>query len=350
MIIQTCAFARAGLIGNPSDGYFGKTISIIVRNFAAKVALWESPELEIIAGANDGSRYASLDELLAGIQTDGYYGGVRLIKAITRRFALYCRQNAIELEPKNFTIRYESNIPRRVGLAGSSAIVTATLRALMQFYGVSIPQPVQPGLVLSAERDELGIGAGLQDRVIQTYEGAVYMDFGRTLLEKHGYGRYEPLDPALLPPLFIAYDTSLSEGSEVFHNNIRERFDRGDQDVVNAMRQFAGFAEQARQAMIGGRPGDVGPLMSRNFDLRRSLYRLSARNVEMIEIARRLGAHAKFAGSGGAAIGTCADESAYGRLAAAYRAAGFGIFRPKIQEGHEGTKDTKPTKKREMTG
>ncbi|HUU70313.1 MAG TPA: GHMP kinase [Planctomycetota bacterium] len=331
MIIRTRAFARAGLVGNPSDGYFGKTISIIIRNFAANVTLWESPELEILPGANDGGRYASLDELLAGIRTDGYYGGVRLIKAITRRFALYCRQNGIELEPKNFTVRYESDIPRRVGMAGSSAIVTATLRALMQFYEVSIPLPVQPGLILSAERDELGIGAGLQDRVIQTYEGAVYMDFDRTLLEKQGYGQYEPLDPALLPPLFIAYDTSLSEGSEVFHNNIRERFDRGDRDVADAMRQFADLAEQARQAMLAGRPGDVGPLMSRNFDLRRSLYRLSARNIEMIEIARRLGAHAKFAGSGGAAIGTYADEAAYARLAKAYRAAGFEIFKPKIE-------------------
>jgi len=338
MIIRTCAFARAGLIGNPSDGYFGKTISIIVRNFAAKVTLWESPELEIVPGSNDGSRYASLDELLASIRTDGYYGGVRLIKAITRRFADYCRQNAIELAPKNFTIRYESDIPRRVGLAGSSAIVTAALRALMRFYGVSIPQSVQPGLILSAERDELGIGAGLQDRVIQTYEGAVYMDFDRTLIEKQGYGRYEPLDPALLPPLFIAYDTSLSEGSEVFHNNIRERFDRGDRDVVDAMRQFADLAEQARQAMLGGRPEDIGPLMSRNFDLRRSLYRLSARNVEMIEIARRLGAHAKFAGSGGAAIGTYADEQAYEKLAAAYRAAGFAIVKPKILSDDEGMK------------
>jgi len=33
LIIRKRAYARAGLIGNPSDGYHGKTISIIVRNF-----------------------------------------------------------------------------------------------------------------------------------------------------------------------------------------------------------------------------------------------------------------------------------------------------------------------------
>ena len=36
MIIAAHAYARAGLVGNPSDGYFGKTISFIIRNFAAR--------------------------------------------------------------------------------------------------------------------------------------------------------------------------------------------------------------------------------------------------------------------------------------------------------------------------
>ena len=33
------AFARAALLGNPSDGYGGKTISISVRNYWAVVVL-----------------------------------------------------------------------------------------------------------------------------------------------------------------------------------------------------------------------------------------------------------------------------------------------------------------------
>ena len=41
--------------------------------------------------------------------------------------------------------------------------------------------------------------AGLQDRVIQAYQGLVYMDFSRDLMDSRGYGEYERLDPALLP-------------------------------------------------------------------------------------------------------------------------------------------------------
>jgi hypothetical protein len=53
MIIKTHAFARAGLVGNPSDGYFGKTISFVIRNFKATVQLWESPRFEIIPTHGD---------------------------------------------------------------------------------------------------------------------------------------------------------------------------------------------------------------------------------------------------------------------------------------------------------
>ena len=53
----------------------------------------------------------------------------------------------------------------------------AALRALSAFYRVNLPTEWLPSLALSAETAELGIPAGLQDRVIQTYEGLVYMDF-----------------------------------------------------------------------------------------------------------------------------------------------------------------------------
>ena len=339
MLIRKQAFARAGLIGNPSDGYFGKTISIIIRNYSATVALEETPQLSIVPNPNDDPRsYSSIDELVTDVKLSGYYGGVRLIKAIIKRFAQYCSDNAIRLEPKNFTISYETNIPRGVGLAGSSAIITAAIRALKQFYAVEIPREIQPSIVLSAERDELAIGAGLQDRVIQTYEGAVYMDFSRRIMDAKGRGEYEPLDPSLLPPIFIAYDTSLSEGSEVFHNNIRERFERGEKKVVSAMQTFADLTDKARDALIGGQPKLLGPLMSENFDLRKSLYRLSKRNIQMIEIARAQGAHAKFAGSGGAAIGTCNNKNTFQSLAEAYRAANFEIFKPLVNQKHENAK------------
>lgn len=329
-IIETYAYARAGLIGNPSDGYFGKTISISVRNFRARVICYPSANLEIRESAIDAPVWPSLEALREGVTLNGYYGGIRLIRAIIKCFADHCEDQGIELPYRNFTLEYESNIPARVGLAGSSAIITATLRALMCFYGVDIPKDIQPNIILKAERDELGIGAGLQDRVIQVYENMVFMDFDRALMEKQGCGRYEPLDPNQLPPVFIAYDTRLSEGSEVFHNNIRERFDRGDPEIIDAMKRFAQLAQDARDALAAGENEKLGELMDQNFDLRSSLYKLRESDVNLVKYARLVGASAKFAGSGGAVIGVYEDDKMATRLKEMYDKIGAKFLIPKI--------------------
>lgn len=331
--IETYAYARAGLIGNPSDGYFGKTISISVRNYRARVVCYPSANLQIIESAIDSPIWKSIEDLREGVKQNGYYGGIRLIRAIIKRFSDYCDEQNIQLPKRNFTIEYESDIPPRVGLAGSSAIVTATLRALMQFFAIDIPKQIQPGIILSAERDELGIGAGLQDRVIQVYENAVYMDFDKTHLQEKGYGIYESLDPALLPPIYIAFDTKLSEGSEVFHNNIRERFNQGDPQVVNAMKQFAQYAEEAKTALLAGDYDKLGQLMNSNFDLRSSLYKLRQSDIQLVQTGRSTGATAKFAGSGGAAIGTYKNEAMLEDLKKAYEKIGAKVIIPQITGG-----------------
>src|SRR4030043_204691 len=246
MIICSKAYPRVGLIGNPSDGYFGKTISFTFSNFCAEVVLYETPELEILPSEKDHSRFGSITDIVKDVKLHGYYGGLRLLKAMIKRFYDYCCENQIELHKKNFTIRYSSNIPHGVGLAGSSAIITGCLRALSAFYGVSIPKYTQANLILSAEVDELHISAGLQDRVIQVYEGLVYMAFSKEIMAKQGYGNYEPLDSELLPKLYIAYREDLSEPTEVFHNNIRERFQRGEREVVEAMQYWAELAVKVR--------------------------------------------------------------------------------------------------------
>ncbi|MBN2310227.1 MAG: GHMP kinase [Candidatus Hydrogenedentes bacterium] len=330
MAVEATAFARAGLVGNPSDGYFGKTISFVVRDFAAKVSLYDHREVEIVPSLRDRSAYRTLRELVDDVKHYGYYGGIRLVKATIRRFVEYCDAQGIALPERNFSIRYRTTIPRHVGLAGSSALVTATLRCLMEHYEVDIPMVTQPNVVLSVETQELGISAGLQDRVVQVFEGCVFMDFDRELMEREGHGRYEPIDPELLPKLFIAYRTDLAEGSEVFHNDIRARWNRGDAEVVQAMKDFAGYADEVRSLLVAGRGDAIGPWLDRNFDRRRSLYNISPGNLELIERARAAGAHCKFSGSGGAIVGTYADEAAFARIQAAFEDTSTVVLKPTV--------------------
>jgi len=330
MIIQTKAYARAGLIGNPSDGYFGKTISFIIKNFSAKVRLYESPRLTILPQKWDRLEFGHFCEFLDDVQLHGYYGGVRLIKAAIKRFGDHCAQIGRRID-RNFTLEYDTDIPIRVGLAGSSAIVTATLRALMEFFGVPIPKPVLPGIILSVELDELKIGAGLQDRVAQVYEGVVFMDFDKERMGRDGFGLYEPMDPALLPPVYVAYHDSLAEGTEVTHNDLRSRFNRGEPQVLDGIKRWAELTQQARDLMVAGRGREIGPLMDANFDLRASLIQISSGNRALVETGRRLGAAVNFAGSGGAVVGCFdGDPQRLKRLAAAYAELGAKLIVPQI--------------------
>lgn len=333
IIIRKRAFARAGLLGNPSDGYHGKTISISVRNFCAEVVLYEWDTLEIVLAEDDRARFSSIYDLARDVKLHGYYGGIRLIKATIKRFVDYGERKGWKLHDQNFSIRYQTNIPRQVGLAGSSGLIVATLRCLMEFYGVEIPREVQPSLVLAVENEELGIAAGLQDRVIQVYEGLVYMDFDQSreqIIDGYKTYAYEPLDPALLPPLYVAYSVALSEPTEIFHNDIRGRYTRGEELVVNAMKHFAEIAHQGRAAILNRDANRLAQLVNENFDTRRRIYNIAPWQVQMVETARACGASAKFAGSGGAIIGTYRDEAMFAQLSEAMARIGCKTIKPEI--------------------
>ena len=71
MIIRKQAFPRAALIGNPSDGYYGKTIAFVFDNYAAQVMLYETPELNLVPSLRDQPSFANVRELVHDV---GLYG------------------------------------------------------------------------------------------------------------------------------------------------------------------------------------------------------------------------------------------------------------------------------------
>lgn len=329
-IVKTRAYARAGLIGNPSDGYNGKTISIIVKNFFAEIVLYEWTTLEIMPSPQDMCKFENIESFVSDIKLNGYYGGMRLVKGAIRRFYEFCQENKLSISKQNFSIRYSSNIPRQVGLAGSSAIVTATIKALCSFFNILIPKEILPGVILSVEKDELGIGAGLQDRVAQVYEGLTYMDFNKEFMDHNGHGLYESLDKNLLHNIYIAYQSNSAEPSEVFHNNIRQRFESGEKLVVDSINQIADLAAQGREALLKHDYPTLNNLMNKNFDIRRKIYNLNPRHIQMVESARAVGASAKFAGSGGTIIGMYEDEKMFKQLESDLSEIGCRVLKPEV--------------------
>ena len=330
MIIDSRAYARAGLLGNPSDGYFGKTISITVRNFGAHLSLYQTPELRIEPQSQDLNIYRNIYDLVDSVSLMGYYGGDRLIKAAIKKFFEYCENQKIKLGNKNFTIRYHSSIPRQVGLAGSSAIITSVVRALMKFYCVEIPIEIQPNIVLSAEADELGINAGLQDRVIQVYEGCVHMDFDKKYMQKKKYGKYSRIEPLILPKLYIAYKTELGKVSGAVLNDIKTRFEKGDQEVISTLKKIGDLADAGKEVLENGDIKTLNQLIDENFNLRCKIMNISDSNKELVNTARKCGASAKFTGSGGSIIGIYEDDEMLTKLVVDLKKINARVIKPYI--------------------
>lgn len=330
-MIKTTAYPRAALIGNPSDGYFGKTIAFTFKNFEARVELQESKLLRIIPCERENLQFNSVSHLTDEVKQYGYYGGVRLIKSAIKTLSEYCAEHDIKLHDKNFTLTYSSSIPGRLGLAGSSAIITAAVNAMMQFYGIDIPKPILANLILAVEKKELHIGAGLQDRVAQVYGRPVYMNFDKTMMDAQGYGEYLPFGAALLPNIYLTYRNNLAEGSEVTHNDLAKRFANDDAAVLNAIEQWKALTDEVWHRLNQGNK-NIGDLIDRNFDIRKSICAVSEGNLELISTARNTCASAKFTGSGGAIIGTYADDAMYQKLVENMKAINATVIKPIIAE------------------
>ncbi|XP_007575629.1 glucuronokinase with putative uridyl pyrophosphorylase [Poecilia formosa] len=335
----TCrSYARVGLMGNPSDGFNGKTIAMTISNFWAEVTLVESQILALVPHPlNDPTEFGSLQDLFCISRREGYLGGLRLLQATCKKFYQFCSKRGIALTKQNFTLKYDTNIPRQVGLAGSSAIVSATLKCLMEFYNITdndLPKPIRANFILSVETDELFITAGLQDRVVQVYEGLVYMDFSKKLMDEQGYGNYASMDMSDLPRFWLAYLSDPSDSGRI-HSNIRQRWLSGEPVVVEAMKTFAELTDQARSAIKERDWTRLAQLMDQNFELRRSIYTddcLGPGNLRMVQLARQFGSAVKLPGSGGAVVGLCLDQVRLVEMRQAFQEAGcvFCVISPYI--------------------
>jgi glucuronokinase len=265
------ALARAALAGNPSDGYGGAVLALTVDALCARARIRE-----------DDSE-------------TGDPAGAPLVAATVARFAR-------ELVPAaaGTAIDWRTTIPRSVGLGGSSAIVIATLRALCFRHDVALAPEALAELALAVEVEDLGIAAGPQDRIAQSFGGLVFMDFPAR--------RYERLDPRGLPPLLIAWCPDGAAESGPVHDDLRARFDRGEPVVRHSLSVLARAAREARDAVRSGDHAALRRSADQSFDARAAMLALDARHVELIELARGAGAAANYAGSGGAIVCLCRDQ------------------------------------------
>lgn len=180
----------------------------------------------------------------------------------------------------------------------------STVRALLNFYNFSPdefgPPDVWANWIMEAETQQLRISAGLQDRVAQWFHRPMKMDFSGdkpilTPIDANTVSRMREW------PLFVVYSAREAEESGVVHASLRSLFDSRE-DVRKHMRELADLTKVFDKPNFSR--ADLADAMDRNFELRKLMLGAGVApvNIEMVELARRLGFAAKQTGSGGAVL------------------------------------------------
>lgn len=286
--VKASAAPRAGLLGNPSDLYGGRGIGFAFREFSAQVDLDAAARISL-----------DLDLLQAAWQ-------------VLRAHAAF--------PERPFTARWSSDIPRQAGLSGSSALVLAFLRAATAWHDLRLAPMELARLAWRAENEILGIRAGPMDRLVQAFGGLVAMDFAEPM-------SVERLAPALLPPLFIAWDAAPGQSSGAVHAPVYERWQQGDPAVRAVIAEYRPLVARGLDALRARDLPTLCACVNRNFDLRAQLFPIAPRDRQMIDLGRARGAATKFCGSGGAVLVVTTQVA---DLRKTYEAAGFPTLIPTL--------------------
>jgi galactokinase/mevalonate kinase-like predicted kinase len=286
-MIKATTHGRAGIIGNPTDGYGGSLVSCSIKNHA-EVLIREDKELMI--ENRFGQTVLRWENDFAN-QGD-YFDIVRCVLRFLKLYDLKAR----------ITIR--SNIPLQAGLSGSTAILSSVLAGLLAFTGQTCNRYQLAEMNRAIELTYLKCQCGYQDAYMTTFGGLNFLDLrGKEYYrewEQEAYGVVESLTPYVERLPFVIAHTGIKHHSGQFHRPLRERWLEGDPALVNGYQEIAAIAREGKKALIQQNWPELAYLMNKNHQIQDSLCDSGEQNRRMIDTALKHGAMAaKLAGAGG---------------------------------------------------
>jgi mevalonate kinase len=308
--------ARANLIGNPSDQYGGCTLACSLP-LRARVELRPGAGTRLATEGEELRIEKRADLALCGDLFD------------VARAVLASLPGPLP----EAHISYSSEVPLGSGLAGSSALVVALLRALLVLRGEEAgPPELLAERAREIERCGLGVTCGYIDQYLAVFGGCNYVDFrGKTpegSFATEPFARVEPVEGPL--PFVLAF-TGRRHSSDSVHRPIRARWLAGEAPVRAAMLRMAEIGAAGRHAHAARDWPELGRLMNENHALVRDLGGSGEANEELIAAALEVGAPgAKLAGAGdgGTIVALWPSQDAAPLEAALRRAGAAALYRP----------------------
>jgi mevalonate kinase len=200
------------------------------------------------------------------------------------------------------TVRVSSDIPVASGLGSGAAVSVALIRALANFLGHPLADDRVSALAYEVEKTHHGTPSGIDNSVIT---------FGMPVF----FIRGQPLQRLNLPQPFtmLIGDTGMASPTAVAVGDLRKAWQTDPVSYEKLFDAAGQIALKARQALEGGEPEQIGPLMDENHELLCRMGVSSAgldRLVEAARVAGALGAKLSGGGRGGNMIALAEAETA----------------------------------------
>jgi len=305
--VVASAPGRAGILGNPTDGYGGTVISCSIPQ-RATVRLRPAGRLRATVHLNPPPGSASAEaprekSLVLGGRGDLQLRGDEfdVVRAVVRFLGRHRLTAEVDIR---------TEVPVQCGLAGSTAILTSLLAGALRLLRLE-PHPEHPHyryllaeMVRSVELHFLKVQCGYQDQYMTVFGGLNCMEFRgkeyyRTLQEEP-FATVEPLGHLLRRLPLVVISTGLRRVSGHILKPVRERWLEGDPVVRRGYRRITELARRGKRALLSRDWRTLAGLMNENHSIQQQVGASGEAIDEAIDLARRAGAWgAKLAGAGG---------------------------------------------------
>lgn len=287
MRVIASAPGRAGLLGNPSDGYGGCVISCTIAR-RATVRLEESDRLEATVGGESQVFGSATDFRLRGDCFDCVRATIQFLKLFDLKVKL----------------SITTDIPAQAGLAGSTAILTSLVAAVTTYLGHRHGKHYLAEMVRSIELNYLEVQCGYQDQYMTVFGGISFMDFrgkeNYRRLADELYATVESLEAFTSELPFVLVQTGVKRVSTSVLKPIRERWLEGDTEVTRSYQRLARLCQRGKRAFIDKDWKLFARLMNENHRIQSALGGSGEANERIIRLCLENGARAaKLAGAGG---------------------------------------------------
>jgi hydroxymethylglutaryl-CoA reductase len=229
----------------------------------------------------------------------------------------------LKLETRAMDIEVFPNVPKAMGLGGSSAFAVAIVRALDAHFRLGQSLAEINALAFECEKAAHGTPSGV-DNTVATY--------GRPLLFRNR-GKPEFSDLSAAGPIPIV--VGISGRESLTANNVarvRQAWERQPKRYERFFDEIDALTLAGAEAIRKGELGELGELMNLNHGLLNALQLSTPELEELVHIARKngaLGAKLTGGGGGGSMIALCPESSV--TVKAAMEKAGYQALEVRIE-------------------